>query len=184
VSAERQKVPRRVQEQVLAEAGYMCANPACRTRLIYELHHIEWVKDGGGNEPSNLLALCPTCHALHTKGDIPKSAIERWKLIVQALSDTLDRDSIDLLQFMYDLELDTHTRSGLLISGDGLLRLARLINLGFVNKGFVRWHIPEGAGLQPYSSWRPTFTDIGRRLVEAWRGGDAKTVRQMITGST
>ena len=64
-------IPPATRQLVLLEAGYMCANPACRRILVLELHHIEWVKDGGGNEPSNLLPLCPNCHALHTAGHIP-----------------------------------------------------------------------------------------------------------------
>jgi hypothetical protein len=43
--------------------GYKCANPTCRNVFTLELHHIVWVKDGGGNEPDNLLVLCPNCHA-------------------------------------------------------------------------------------------------------------------------
>ena len=51
---------------VLLEAGYKCANPSCRHILTLELHHIVWVKDGGGNDLENLLALCPNCYSLHT----------------------------------------------------------------------------------------------------------------------
>ena len=46
-----------VVREVLIEAGYRCAVPTCRTILALDLHHIEEVKDGGPNEPSNLLAL-------------------------------------------------------------------------------------------------------------------------------
>lgn len=35
----------------------MCGNPRCRHILTLELHHIVWVRDGGGNEASNTTVL-------------------------------------------------------------------------------------------------------------------------------
>lgn len=57
----------------------MCASPRCRHMLTLEIHHIEEVKEGGGSDPHNLLALCPNCHSGFTRGKIPRSAIETWK---------------------------------------------------------------------------------------------------------
>src|SRR5690349_13496502 len=75
---------------VLIEAGYRCAVPTCRNILAIDMHHIIEVKDGGPNEPSNLLALCPTCHALYTRGTIPKEAINAWKTMLVTLSHAFD----------------------------------------------------------------------------------------------
>ena len=61
----------------------MCANPRCKHILTLELHHIEWIKDDGNNDVSNLIALCSNCHDLHTRGHIPRSAIDTWKCIAQ-----------------------------------------------------------------------------------------------------
>ena len=71
----RTKVPSSVIREVLIEAGYRCAVPTCRNILALDLHHIIEVQEGGINEQANLLALCPTCHALYTRGNIPKEAI-------------------------------------------------------------------------------------------------------------
>jgi HNH endonuclease len=171
MARDRRAVPANVQREVLAEAGHMCANPRCRA-LILELHHIAWVKDGGGNEASNLLALCPNCHALHTRGDIPRSTIELWKLMLMRLNDALDRDSLDLLLFMY------HFQGPLAVTGDGLLRLARLMNTGLVHMGALT-HVGDGA----LTTWMPELTDFGMRLVVAWTDGDAGTVRELLVGS-
>ena len=63
------------------EAGYKCGNPTCRNVITLELHHIEYVSDGGGDDPSNLLVLCPYCHSEYCElissgrsGDITDSA--------------------------------------------------------------------------------------------------------------
>src|SRR5690242_13197636 len=92
--ANRKKLPSVTRQQVLMEAGYKCGNPTCRHILTLELHHMVWVKDGGGNEPSNLLALCPNCHALHTNGHIPETAIRHWKGMLVALNHAFDRKSM------------------------------------------------------------------------------------------
>ena len=88
------RIPAHTQELVLLEAGYMCGNPRCRHVLTLELHHMLWVRDGGGNEPSNLIALCPNCHALHTQGYIPAGAIRVWKGLLISLN-SVNRANLD-----------------------------------------------------------------------------------------
>src|SRR6266567_2983044 len=82
---------------VLHEAGYRCANPACRTILTIDIHHMEYVAEGGSNEPENLLPLCPNCHSLHHRKDIPRESIRAWKMILLAFNDGFDRKSVNLL---------------------------------------------------------------------------------------
>jgi 5-methylcytosine-specific restriction endonuclease McrA len=70
------QVPRKplspsVKREVLAEAAYRCANPRCTNVLTLQIHHMVWVKDDGGNDTSNLVALCGYCHDMHTQGHIP-----------------------------------------------------------------------------------------------------------------
>lgn len=96
----RTKIPRNVITNVLIEAGYRCAVPACRNILAIDLHHIIEVKEGGLNEESNLLALCPTCHALYTRGTISKEAIDAWKTMLVTLNHAFDQESISNLLFL------------------------------------------------------------------------------------
>lgn len=75
----RRHIPDSVRRAVLTEAGFRCAVPTCRAILAIDLHHIVPVSDNGTDTLSNLLALCPTCHALHHRGTIPSESISTWK---------------------------------------------------------------------------------------------------------
>jgi 5-methylcytosine-specific restriction endonuclease McrA len=78
----RKKLSPVIKRQLLMEAGYRCGNPRCTVILavhILEDHHIKYVSEGGGDELSNLLALCPNCHTLYHHGEIPHEAIRHWK---------------------------------------------------------------------------------------------------------
>lgn len=222
----RDSIPQSVRLRVLTESGYMCSNPRCKHILTLELHHLDWVKDGGGNEPANLVALCSNCHDLHTRGHIPRAAIDAWKQMLMLMNASLDRDSLDLLIFMYDLEkrssdtklewekwyaakkesrerlevLDettqrelrehdvkwneseppSETEHPLIVSGDGLLRLVRLIRTGLVDPGKQEssWSLDFGQRV----SWEPKLTQTGRCLAEAFMNGDSKTFRELLGG--
>src|SRR5262245_6619960 len=82
------------------------------------------VAAGGGNEPANLIALCPTCHALYHRGTISADSIYAYKAMLVALSQAFDLEAIDRLLF---LKL---CPDYLVVSGDGLLLFARLIAAG------------------------------------------------------
>jgi hypothetical protein len=91
----------------------------------------------------------------------------------------LDRDSIDLLKFLHSHE--TQSTMPLYVSGDGILRLARLINAGLVDEG-LRSAGGSYWGGAPSTNYRPSLTEIGRQLIQAWIAGDAATVRALLTG--
>lgn len=136
--AKRKAIPQAVKELVLMEAGYHCGNPGCRQILTLELHHIEWVRDGGTNEQDNLIALCSNCHTQHTKGYIPKDAILTWKSLLISLNSS-HRTTVDLLLVLYDEDKRVETTLDkkdmppkFRFSGDGLPALAGLINAGIV----------------------------------------------------
>ena len=97
MAKKRRSIPVDVQHLVLHEAGYKCANPVCRTILTLDIHHLVPVADDGGNAPDNLLALCPNCHALHHRAEIPADSIRAWKMLLLALNEAYDRRSVDLL---------------------------------------------------------------------------------------
>lgn len=98
--ARKKDIPMSVKRSVLMEAGYMCANPRCRTILALDLHHMEHVADGGGDTFDNLIALCPNCHRLHHRGEIPSEAIKVWKGMLVALNQAFNKEAIDLLLFL------------------------------------------------------------------------------------
>lgn len=146
------------------EAGYKCGNPTCRHILTLEVHHIVWLRDGGGNDTANLLALCPNCHSLHTAGHIPEEAIRHWKGMLVALNHAFGFRSLDLLLF-----LRTTQDRKLWYSADGVLQFAGLVAAGLVaiteETVATPWQITQ-------SSHRVALTEKGNALVEAWLQGD------------
>jgi hypothetical protein len=177
--SRRQTVPEDVKREVLAEAGYMCANPRCKNKLALQMHHMLWIRDGGQNDAGNLVALCAYCHDLHTRQFIPHDAIGRWKLLLQSLNQALDRESLDLLLFLSRSEGPGSWR--LRVSGDGILRLARLINAGLVDPRFMSggggW-----VGSHVHGVYEPQLTDRGSRLVDAWREGNVAGFAKALGG--
>jgi hypothetical protein len=97
----RKDIPATVRQQVLMEAGFKCGNPACRNVITLDIHHIVHVSEDGGNEPLNLLALCPYHHAMYHAGHIPIEAIRHWKGMLLALNSAFDVRGMDLLLFLH-----------------------------------------------------------------------------------
>lgn len=182
----------------------MCGNPCCRHILTLELHHMTWVRDGGGNQATNLIALCPNCHSLHTQGHIPDTAIRHWKGILHALNHAFNKESNDLLLFLNKTESQR-----ILYSGDGLLRFAALISAGFVELsdittgsgaiGGVADPFPLGLSsaknnppvgpptmmtimTPPSTSGTVRLSEKGRQLVESWLNGDEDAYRRTLEG--
>jgi HNH endonuclease len=165
-ASNRGRVSPSVRDEVLREAGYKCANPTCRNILTLQLHHIVWVKEGGGNTALNLLALCGHCHDMHTHGHIPASAIRYWKGMLHALNHALSKESLDLLLFLHKRGTSLHW-----YSADGVLRFAALFAAGLIQFG---QQVALNAIIRsaPTSSHQVVLSDKGVRLVEAWLAGD------------
>lgn len=154
---------------VLHESGYKCSNPTCRMVLTLDIHHIEYVADGGGDRPDNLLALCPNCHSLHHKGHIPRESLRAWKMLLLSLNEGFDRRSVDTI-----LALDV--LGGVMVWGDGLLTVASLVASGLVEVDEKREKIEE-EGFLGYTEHRALkywvqLSAKGRAFVEGWKRGD------------
>jgi hypothetical protein len=156
----RRAVANNIVVQVLTEAGYRCAVPTCRTILAIDIHHIVEVSEGGGNEPGNLLALCPTCHALFHRGEIARDSIYAWKSMLVSFSHAFDTATIDDLLF-----LGTPQAADLRVSGDGVLKFSRLVAAGLATFSLFMANGP----LRLYSVG---LTQKGAHLINAWRSGD------------
>lgn len=148
-----------VRQQVLHEAGYRCANPACRTLLTLEIHHLDPVSEGGSNTVDNLLALCPNCHTLHHRRVIPMTSLKAWKLLLLSLNEGFDRISIDVLLAMQQIK-------NLRVSGDGFVHIAGLLTGGYVRLAMVGH--PAGGTTQ----LGLRLTEKGQTFIEAWKAGD------------
>jgi len=159
----RQNIPIHTKTQVLHEAGYMCANPVCRTVLTLDIHHMEYVSEGGSNSADNLLPLCPNCHALHHSGEIPRESIRTWKMLLLSLNEAFNRKAIDIL-----LALDK--LGWIMMSGDGLLETAPLVASGLVT---ATCHQEVSAGVR-HVSYELKFAEKGRLFIDAWKRGDQR----------
>ena len=174
--AVRKAIPQSVRQDLLIEAGYRCAVPTCRTILAIDLHHIVEVAEGGGNERSNLLALCPTCHALFHRGEISREAIRVWKGVLVSLNEGFDRDTKDKLLFL-SLKDRPH-----LYSADGVLHFTNLIAAGLAKCGGERPELHAsgyGADISK-SRWPVELTERGKLLVAAWQKGDPQALEKAL----
>jgi hypothetical protein len=168
---ERDHLPLRTQVIVLTESGYRCAVPTCRNILALDMHHIWEVSAGGSDDPSNLVALCPTCHALYHRGTIKQESIYVYKAMLVAITRAFDVEAIDQLLFLESCKTDF-----LVVTGDGLLHFGRLIAAGLAS-----------ADLKSNNNWQivtyaVNVSDKGRQLIEAWKQGGRTRLRAVMGG--
>ena len=167
---KRQTIPDPLRRQVLAEAGYRCAVPTCRGILALDLHHMVEVQEDGGNTLSNLIALCPTCHALYTRGTISKDAIYAYKSTLVSLNAAFDREAIDNLLFLGI----SSPRRNLVISGDGVLRFSPLIAAGYADYQLLANNANQ------LVTYTVNLTTKGAALLNAWRSGNRNSLADII----
>lgn len=65
----RRRVSETAKKRVAASQDWSCG--ACRSRLshVFEVDHVRPLYAGGGNEDSNLMAMCRECHGAKTARD-------------------------------------------------------------------------------------------------------------------
>lgn len=168
---ERDKLPLKTRLLVLTESGYRCAVPTCRTILALDMHHIWQVAAQGSDDPSNLIALCPTCHSLYHRGTIKQESIYAYKSMLVAITRAFDVAAVDQLLF-----LASCARNFLVVSGDGLLQFGRLIAAGLA---FAEMKANNNYLLVTYVV---NISEKGRQLVDAWRQGDRTRLRVAMGG--
>ncbi len=143
--------------------------PTCRTILALDLHHLDPVSNHGADAPSNLVALCPTCHGLHHRGDLTQEALYTYKAILMSLSNAFDVATVDQLLF-----LDAVNERSPQLQGQGVLTFMRLIAAGlasFENTG-------RDMGVEFY---RVGLTQRGKSLVDAWKSGKRQRVVDVLS---
>jgi hypothetical protein len=57
---------------------YRCENPYCKFTSFLSVHHLVEGKDNGANKLENLIVLCPYCHDLAHRGEIPEKEMREW----------------------------------------------------------------------------------------------------------
>lgn len=168
---ERDKLPLKTRVIVLTESSYRCAVPRCRNVLALDIHHIWEVSAGGGDDPSNLIALCPYCHSLYHLGTIKAESIYVYKLMLVSITKAFDVEAVDRLLF-----LESCKQNFLVVSGDGLLHFGRLIAGGLATvtqKSNNNWQIV---------TYTVNISEKGRHLIQAWKQGDRTKLRKVMSG--
>lgn len=64
--------------KLLNAVWYRCENPFCKNTNFLTVHHIIDEKDGGTNNLDNLIVMCPYCHELVHKNEIPEKELRNW----------------------------------------------------------------------------------------------------------
>jgi 5-methylcytosine-specific restriction endonuclease McrA len=68
-SPNRSTIPPSTRQAVLARDGHRCQIPGCGRTQLLEVHHIRPRREGGSNQPENLVTTCSACHQLlHERG--------------------------------------------------------------------------------------------------------------------
>jgi len=64
--------------QLVNAVWYRCENPYCKYTSFLGVHHIIDEKEGGTNRLDNLIVLCPYCHDLAHRNEIPEKELRDW----------------------------------------------------------------------------------------------------------
>lgn len=166
---ERKRLPLSTVTLVLTESGYRCAVPTCRGILALDMHHLWEVAAGGGDESANLIALCPTCHALYHRGTISQESIYAYKSMLVAIGRAFDVEAVDRLLF-----LSMCPKDYLVLSGDGVLHFSRLIAAGLVaveQKANNAWQLV---------TYAVNISAKGSMLMHAWQQGDRSAIANAL----
>lgn len=203
----RTKIPTHIVIDVLTESGYRCAVPTCRNILAIDMHHIIEVQEGGPNDQSNLIALCPTCHALYTRGTITRESINTWKTMIISLNHAFDKESINNLLFLYRTQNDFEEKISKIdfdlntFSVEEAIKYLKQLNTNDPNvirnlkillvsgDGVLKFSHLIASGLAEYTLafaqhgsylYAVSLTSKGERIVEAWFSGNREAVKNAL----
>ncbi len=79
--SKRESIPADLVRELMIEAGYRCAVPACRTAEPLEIEHIEEYAKVKTHEFSNMIVLCANCH--RRKGTGPRRLDQKALRIIK-----------------------------------------------------------------------------------------------------
>lgn len=180
--ATAKELTHKMRLDVLLEASHRCSNPRCFEVIILEAHHIWWVKDGGPNELSNLIALCANCHGKVTNGLFSEEQVRMWKGMLMALNHSVGRQGMDVLLFLKDMPPPFH------VSNDAVLSLSGLVVSGLVQLStkFTTVESPNSSSTLICGSGTRILqlTERGEALVDAWLKGDEAAYLRMVKGTS
>ncbi|WHT20199.1 HNH endonuclease signature motif containing protein [Crossiella sp. CA-258035] len=178
---DRPPIPAELRRAVLIEAGHRCAIPTCRQYPVEVDHIVDWAKVRC-HEFDNLIALCPTCHARKTGGDIDAKSMKQYKINLGVLTGRYSDLELRLLRWLVDY-VPGRNRPMLpdgMIWTVGDLLLDGMIQLGDDGRLLPSGY-PDGTqqkGIRTFNAERAaernakfvSLTEKGRELVDRWFG--------------
>lgn len=102
-------VPSHLGDLLLEQSGHKCT--ICKEPYT-EIHHIEFLENGGKTEYENLIVLCPNCHTRVHREDVPSSKqLKHYKLKLEIAQDLpilskLEKDEKKLLLQLSELSIE------------------------------------------------------------------------------
>jgi hypothetical protein len=157
-------MPAQLRREVIVEAGDRCAIPTCR-QVPIEVHHIDG--DRTNHTFENLIALCPTCHARVTKGDIPEAHVRMYKANLGLISTRYG----DLERRVLNEFVDHPDARFAALPRELSILMNYLVHDGIVER---RYPADAVAGIQENWPMRHYWlTDAGCALVQRLRDGRA-----------
>ena len=99
---------------------------------------------------------------------------------LKSKDETTQKEIKDSEEKWYACEPKQREENPIRVTGDGLLRIVRLIRTGLVDEGIQKW---ENSDWLNFYFWEPRLTQIGRNLAEAYLQGNAKVFKEILTGN-
>ncbi len=157
--ATRPHIPKDLERAVKTEAGHRCAIPTCKQYPV-EIHHITQYSEVKKHEFTNLIALCPTCHARCTNNEIDRKSVEIYKTNLGIIGSRYTQLEITLLE-----SLDKQAQ--LPVAGTMYWLFQRLVNEGLTSVAGMSGGMIDGIP----SFYIVELTGPGREIVKKWLEG-------------
>lgn len=157
---KRPSIPKKLEREVLVEAGHRCAIPTCRHTPVELAHIVPWSKVKK-HSFDNLIALCPTCHSRYDKREIDRKSMKQYKANLSVLNGRYG----DLEQRVLRIFADQQTGIEIWLPGGFDILLMNLLKDGLLvdtgrHSGVVL------AGVPSAKLYR--LTEEGREFIDKW----------------
>ncbi|MBM2825494.1 MAG: hypothetical protein HW402_1158 [Dehalococcoidales bacterium] len=78
VVSDTSSLPESDKWNLMNAVWYRCENPYCNYTQFLDVHHIVSEVDGGTHALSNLIVLCPRCHAAVHSHEVSQAVLRVW----------------------------------------------------------------------------------------------------------
>jgi len=158
----RPALPRKLEREVLVEAGHRCAIPTCRQTPV-EIVHIDPFSRVRDHTLDNLITLCPTCHTRYDNHQIDRQSMLQYKANLFTINSRYGDIEKRVLMFFADRPNEDEIR--LSLSGNNNIFVMNLLYDGLLE--FIReLNCDSVTGVDPDKIYR--LTARGREFLNRW----------------